>query len=263
MSAPDESVRHRLGFRTSGLGRLSLQEALDGIRECGFALVEFCLEHPGAALHSSDPSRMAGLVERAATGGLIPSSLSYHGKADPPEKRREFLSCAFDAADISGTGLVVCGSPAGPPGSGPEIEELARQIMAPLERAGGRVAAAVEPEPGTVISSLGDWRRLDAVAGGCIDINLDTGHLLLTEADFRGAIRDIAGRIAHFHMDDVRPGIHHHLVPGTGSVPWDAVREAASACAAPLVVDLFRLPAEPWKLVRRSLLAALEVLSQV
>jgi sugar phosphate isomerase/epimerase len=261
VSTGTDSLRRRLGFRTSGLGRLSLQEALHGIRECGFELVEFCLEHPCAARLSADPGAVAGLVELAAACGLTPSSLSYHGKADPPEKRREFISCAFDAADIAGTRLVVCGSPAGPPGSAAEIGDLARQIMEPLERAGGRVSAAMEPEPGTVISSLDDWRRLDALAGGCIDINLDTGHLLLTEPDFAGALLDVAGRIVHFHVDDVRPGIHHHLVPGTGSVPWDAVRGAASTCGAPLVVDLFRLPAAPWGLVRRSLLAALEVLS--
>lgn len=253
-------VAERLGFRTSGLRNIQLRTALSGIRDAGFSVVEFCLEHGEVSASSHNPAGIARLVDSALDAGLEPSAMSYHGKTDDPERRGRLLSCAFEAARLAGVGLVVCGSPAVRPGDPPGLEALAREIEGPCERAGGMVGVALEPEPDTVVADLDCLEELSEIAAFPVGVNLDIGHALLSEKDFGAALERALPACRHLHLDDMRRGRHQHLVPGHGDVPWDVVSRFLGHYAGPVVVDIFRLPSDPWRLVASSFASTLEVL---
>lgn len=223
----------RTGFRTSGLRRIPLRRALEGIAETGYDTVEFCLEHPGAS---------SGSIDCARSLGLSVSAVSYHGKKDPPEERLRQGRRAVELSVGSGVPVVVLGSPlVGEDAFRREAEELYEMC-----RAAG-LKPAWETEPGTVLASLAEFGRMIVPLGDAAGINLDAGHLHLDGDCTAEELKRLAGRIHHVHVEGMRRGRHRHLVPGEGDLDWHELLSGLGAAGyrGPLTVDLFDLP-ENW-----------------
>lgn len=244
-----------LGFRTSGLRRLPLREVWDGLVGCGYARIEFCLEHPEAESASGSSRSLVRMVREASSAGLEPCSTSYHGKRDDPERRARMLGAAVRLADSAGVPVVVVGSPASSERDPGAMAALALE-MEGLLSCGGSAAIALEPEPGTVVSNLEDFRTLNEILEGRLSLNLDIGHAFLSEADFAAALASALPSTSHMHVEDIRSGIHRHLVPGYGDIPWGTVRRILAGYRGPMVIDIFDLPESPWRLIRNARLGA-------
>lgn len=241
-------LRERLGFRTSGLGSLEIEKALDLIAGAGFALVEFCMEHPGAQAY------------RGGLSGLGLSAVSYHGKRDDPATRRRRVARAMEKAHELGAEVAVLGSPLTDRVAPGVFLEECRWVMDNLPPG---MKPAWEPEPGTVLNGMKDFFALSRVLGPEARINLDFGHAFLEGILPGRALSAAADRLAHTHIEDIDGGRHFHLAPGEGCFPWPQLAAALkeSQFDGPLVADLFILPPNPGPYihrVHRTLLEALE-----
>jgi sugar phosphate isomerase/epimerase len=233
-----------LGFRTSGLREVPLEEALRGIRDAGYQAVEFCLEHPEASLETL---RFAGGL------GLRVSAVSYHGKRDTPEKRLAMGSRAVELAFAAGVSVVVLGSPLDHRECfQKEIRELYRMCR---DRG---IMPAWETEPGTILDSLAEWQELIAPLGPLAGINLDAGHLHLQGSLSEETLEALGRRIHHVHIEGMKLGSHTHLLPGGGDLDWGVLLRGLRRAGyrGPLVIDLFHLPADWRSFIIRAKIAA-------
>lgn len=251
----------RIGFRTSGLRAYPLQRALRGIAEAGYDSVELCEEHPDARALLGSPSGWRSMVEAAAGFSLSVASFSYHGKRDTAPQRLRRGRGVVAAAEECGVGVVVLGSPQQPAGTMDGLVEEARELLA--VRGDSGPVLAWEYEPGTVLSGMDDLMELlERLESPHIAANMDIGHVWITERDISGPLERCAGRVAHMHIEDIAGDAHIHLAPGEGDLDWVALRRWMDDCdyRGPMVIDLFDLPAPPWKRMSDALKAARELL---
>jgi sugar phosphate isomerase/epimerase len=103
---------------------------------------------------------------------------------------------------------------------------------------------ALEPEPGMAVETVADWHRVRAALGGAAPaLTLDIGHLYVVwEGDPVEVIAANAAHLAQVHLEDMRRGVHEHLVPGAGEVPFGQVLDglAAAGYQGPVCFELSR-----------------------
>jgi sugar phosphate isomerase/epimerase len=89
------------------------------------------------------------------------------------------------------------------------------------------IRIAFEPEPGMFIERPAGYaelvRRLGPRARG-LGLCLDVGHLLVTgDLPVADVVREHASQLVHVHLDDIRAGVHEHLMFGLGDLDLRAV----------------------------------------
>ena len=226
-----ESVPRRLGFRTAGFCGVPLEKALETVAKAGYAQVEFCMEHPEAVSYRGDMS------------GLKVASVSYHGKKDDARTRGKMIRAAVDKACELEAATIVLGSPLMFLCSRWSFFEECCGVMRILPEG---VGPAWEPEPGTVLNDLVVFGELASHLGPEAGLNLDFGHAFLEGLSPSDAVRSHGSRIVHAHIEDMVSGVHEHLIPGRGDLPWKDLLHAIAGVGywGPLVVDLFLLPSD-------------------
>ena len=121
------------------------------------------------------------------------------------------------------------------------LEGLAHSCAA--VRAEGLIPS-LEPEPGMAVATVADWRRVrHALSAGAPAMTLDIGHLYVDrEPDPAAVIREFAPFLSQVHLEDMRHGVHEHLLPGTGDVDFGAVLTALQAVGyqGPVCFELSR-----------------------
>jgi sugar phosphate isomerase/epimerase len=92
------------------------------------------------------------------------------------------------------------------------------------------VDLAFEPEPGMLIDTLDGYSELlDRLAGKAIDtsqlgLTIDVGHLHCQgELPIAEKIRASKSRLKNVHIEDMRAGIHEHLMFGDGEIDFPPV----------------------------------------
>lgn len=105
---------------------------------------------------------------------------------------------------------------------------------------------AVEPEPGMAIATVADFQRL---RGDLRDqgvppmLCLDIGHLYVTgEGSPAQVIPGVADLLAQVQLEDMKVGVHEHLLPGEGDVDFAAVFRSLESVkyAGPVCFELSR-----------------------
>ena len=109
------------------------------------------------------------------------------------------------------------------------LTEGVAQIAEAAARDG--VTVALEPEPGMLIETVDDYRRLKTDlaerTSAPLRLALDTGHCLVTgERDPADAVREFAADLGTVALEDMRRGIHEHLPFGQGDMDIPAVLDA-------------------------------------
>ena len=139
-------------------------------------------------------------------------------------KRVRMLCRAIDVAAELGAPVVSMWSGTAPsnlpPGSAWErLLEGAERVLAHAERRGIRVG--FEPEPGMFVERLDDFEALDRRLGrpAALGLTLDIGHCVCLEPEaVEDCIRRAAPRLVHVHIEDMRRGVHEHLMFGDGEL---------------------------------------------
>lgn len=110
-------------------------------------------------------------------------------------------------------------------------------------RAEGAVPS-LEPEPGMAVATVAGWRQVQQALGTeAPRLTLDLGHLYVEwEGEPATVVAEVAGELAQVHLEDMRRGVHEHLLPGTGDVDFPAVLTALQKAAyrGPVCFELSR-----------------------
>ena len=96
------------------------------------------------------------------------------------------------------------------------------------------VTIGFEPEPGMFIDTMDQFselrNRLES-DGETLKLTLDLGHLhCLGEVPIEQRIRDWADWIVNVHLEDMRRGVHEHLMFGEGEMDFPPLLEALADC---------------------------------
>ena len=228
----------RFAYNTNGTASHRLDDALMLMAENGYAGVALTLDHnhfdPFAKDWEVDAKRLSQRLRGLGFGSVIETGARYlldprqkHEPtlvtADPAGRARRiaFLHRAIDVGSLLGSEAVSFW--AGVPKPGVDPAEAWDWLRAGLEQvvayAGRRgVVAALEPEPGMLVETVDDYRRLAADLPG-LKLALDTGHLLVTgEREPVAAIAEFKDQLGTVTIEDMKRGEHVHLPFGEGDM---------------------------------------------
>jgi sugar phosphate isomerase/epimerase len=94
------------------------------------------------------------------------------------------------------------------------------------------------------VATVAGWREVRAALGEeAPALTLDVGHLLVEwEGDPAAICREMAPALAQVHLEDMRRGVHEHLLPGHGDLDFAAALQGLSVggYAGPVCFELSR-----------------------
>lgn len=241
----------KLAFSTNAYTRHSLLHALEGIRRAGFAGVEILADVPHAYPMHIDAALTRTVADALDRLNLAVSNINCncsfgYWKDAPPEPYFEpslispnskhradrgamiqrTLQFAKDigARNISITsGRTLGGMP--PDRAARQFAESIKPILDRAETLG--IDLGIECEPGLFleyVAELRDWiGRLNSPRFGA---NLDIGHSQVMGETIAYEVEMLKGRIWNLHVEDIPGRKHYHMIPGEGTVDWDALKAA-------------------------------------
>jgi sugar phosphate isomerase/epimerase len=235
----------QLGYNTNGLQNHRLDEALRLLADLGYEAVaitpDTCHLDP---FHSTraEVDAVAALLDRLELRPVIETGARYlldaRTKHEPTlmtrdaaqrARRLEYLARAARLGRDLGADVVSFWSGIDRAPGGDSAACLCDGVAAACEvvRTAG-LEPSLEPEPGMAVATLAQWRAL-AVALGAAGpaLTLDVGHLYVEwEGEPAALIEQSAPQLRQVHLEDMRRGVHEHLVPGAGDVDFDGVLRA-------------------------------------
>ena len=142
-------------------------------------------------------------------------------------RRVDLLCTAVDVAVELGAPVVSMWSGVAPDGEAPErawdlLVDGCERVLAHADRHG--VTLAFEPEPGMLVETLADYEELQRRLGHprALGLTLDIGHIVCLEPmSVTECVRRGAETLAHVHIEDMRRGVHEHLMFGEGELDLD------------------------------------------
>lgn len=253
----------KLGYNTNGLAHHDPAEAISLIRETGYEAIGLTIDHHWLSPRSASAAveleamgsrlRDAGLTVIVETGARF--LLDYRRKHWPPlcaprdvaAARTGFLRYAIRIAAALQSSCVSIWSGAALPAASPQqsLDWLAGNLE-PLLDAADRsgIDIGFEPEPGMFVETLRDFERLRQwIDHPRLRLTLDVGHLFcLGELPLADHIRRCADQVVNVHIEDMRAGVHEHLLFGEGDIHFPPVVDALrdSGYRGPVVVELSR-----------------------
>ena len=238
----------RLGYNTNGFAHHRLEDALAILADLGYQSVAITLDY-----HALNPfdDQLSGqvrscrsLLQRLELHSVIETgarflldpwhkhqptlvSLEAHAR----EKRLDFLRRTVDLAKELGSDAVSFWS-----GSrGPDLDDatalhlLVEGCRSLCEHAEKRqVRLAFEPEPGMLIDTMELFAKLHGLVGHPrFGLTIDVGHLhCLGEVPIANHLRRWREWLWNLHIEDMRQGIHDHLMFGEGEIDFASVLRA-------------------------------------
>jgi L-ribulose-5-phosphate 3-epimerase len=237
----------RFGYGTNGFAGHRLQDALEVIAALGYRGVALTLDHGHLDPYARGAARrVAAVADRLGDLGLgvvVETGARYlldpwrkHAPTllhDDCHRRLDFLRrAAAVAADLGAEALSLWAGVR--PASVPDRlawERLVDGCARLLDAA--TVPLGFEPEPGMLVETIADWRRLRDSLGRPpgFGLTLDIGHCRCLEPDpVPDCVRSVAEHLVNVQIDDMRRGVHEHLEFGAGEVDFPPVLAALAAC---------------------------------
>ncbi len=144
------------------------------------------------------------------------------------EYRRNFLRRAAQIAAALGADLVSFWSGAPTDDAPPTVlmERLVEScaILAQDVESLQDVRLAFEPEPGMFLDSMDRYAELfDRVHHPLFGLTLDIGHLHCLQEPVAATLRQWKDTLWNVHIEDMRRGIHEHLMFGEGEIDFNEV----------------------------------------
>ena len=266
---PIVKAMFQLGYVTNGLADVDAVQAIDLLHEIGYAGVGFALDagllNPFAADLQPEIERvrerlnqcdMRCVVETGARFLLDPTvkhepTLVSPGPVDRA-RRVDFLCRAIDIATALDADCVSIWSGRVHDGAGDRVamDRLADGLAAALGHAELHgMPLAFEPEPGMFIDSMTRYadllnelstRRVDL---SHLRLTIDIGHLQCQgELPIAAYLCEWADRLVNIHIEDMRAGVHEHLMFGDGEIDFPPVIAALTdlGYTGPVNVELSR-----------------------
>ncbi len=233
------------GYNTNGFAHHRLEDALTILADLGYrgvaltldyhALNPFGAEFPDQLVRVRDQLRERELrcvIETGARFLLDPYRKHQPTLLDPDPVRRarrlDFLKRAVDVAEALDADAVSFWSGTAPKPA-PTADLLARLVNGCQElcvyAAPRDVRLAFEPEPGMFVDTMPRFEELHrAVDDPAFGLTLDIGHLhCLGETPVAPHLQRWKDWLWNVHIEDMRRGVHDHLLFGEGEIDFDEV----------------------------------------
>ncbi len=238
----------RLGYNTNGFEHHALDDAIEMIAEIGYKSVAITLEidklNPYGEAIQEEIRHIRGRLEKWGLACVIETGARY--LLDPQKKhepsliseeeagralRLDFLIRAVDVAANLGANVVSFWSGRKPP-------EMPEDVANGYLLEGCRVLSdhavtlgvnlAFEPEPGMFIETMTQfdrlWKELDSPV---FFLTLDVGHVhCLNDGDPAAWIHHYRDMLLNVHIEDMRRGVHEHLMFGDGEMHFGPIMAA-------------------------------------
>lgn len=232
-----------LGYNTNGFAHHRLDDAIDILADLGYRGVALTLD-----VHHLDPfgpdllgrtaavrkqlerHKMACVIETGARF-LLDSRRKHHPTLLSPTQaerdvRRDFLEQCVDIAKELGADCVSFWS--GTPTDAAPHEELMRRLTDECKRLvehteTSDVVLAFEPEPGMFIDTMAKFEELYhwVNSEATFRLTVDVGHLVCNrEVPVGKFLQYHGGELSNVHIEDMRAGVHDHLMFGEGEVDF-------------------------------------------
>jgi L-ribulose-5-phosphate 3-epimerase len=273
MATPDTLV---LGYNTNGFAHHRLEDALAILADLGYRSVAITLDYQ--ALNPFDPdlseqlARVGRLLERYQLRSVIETGARFlldkrrkHRPTlvDPPADslpRLNFLLRAIDIAEALQSDAVSFWSGSAAVDAPPETQmsRLVESCLWLCDYADQRqVRLAFEPEPGMFIDSMAKYAELhERIARPCFGLTIDVGHLHCQgEVPIGDYLRRWRDWLWNVHIEDMRHGVHDHLMFGEGEIEFTPVVQTLREIgyAGGVHVELSRHSHDAVETARRSL----------
>jgi sugar phosphate isomerase/epimerase len=265
-----------LGYNTNGFAHHRLEDALTILAELGYQSVAITLDH-----HALDPSdcgsddqlmRVKKLLHEHGLRSVIETGARFlldpRRKHQPTllspspeaERRLVFLRHAIDVAAELGSDAVSFWSGTATDPSDPQelmtrlVEHCRELCRYAAERS---IRLAFEPEPGMFIDTMSQFAELHGRVGHLLfGLTLDIGHLhCLGETPIANQITHWRDWLWNVHVEDMRRGVHDHLMFGEGEIDFADVMTALNGAgySGAVHVELSRHSHDAVETARRSL----------
>ena len=237
-----------LGYNTNGFAHHDPFAALEILAEIGYRSVALTLDHGPLNPYDDrwavgleqlkDSLRQRGLRSVVETGARFlldprhkhePTLVSP--SAEERQRRIDFLRRAIDAAAYLDSDCVSLWSGVLRDAATDEmaLERLTESLRIVLQHAtGSGVTLGFEPEPGMFIDTMKSFHRLlQWIDVPHLQLTLDVGHLWCQgELPIADYISRSGPRIVNVHIEDMRAGVHEHLMFGEGQMHFPPILEA-------------------------------------
>jgi sugar phosphate isomerase/epimerase len=244
----------KLAFSTNAYTRFSLTDALRGIKQAGFEGVEILADVPHAYPADIDANLTNQTKRELEQLGLAVSNINVncsfgYWKDAPPEpyfepslispnpqhredRTRLIMKALEFGKDVGATnisitsGRMLGGMPPEP--AAKQFAESIRPILDQAERLG--IDVGIECEPGLYLEYVAELREwIDRLGHPRLGANLDIGHSQVIGENIPDAVKLLDGRIWNLHVEDIPGRKHYHMIPGQGTLDWQALKGALEA----------------------------------
>jgi L-ribulose-5-phosphate 3-epimerase len=234
-----------LGYNTNGLAHHDPLAAVELLAELGYRSVALTLDHGLLNPYRSDlPQRLAEMraaLSRHQMRSVVETGarflLDARHKHEPTlvsadaagrARRVDFLCRAIDIAANLGSDCVSLWSGTLHHDAGEEaaFSRLVAGLGKVLDYAQRRqVTLGFEPEPGMLIDTMARYEELvSRLDHPQLRLTLDIGHLqCLGETPLAAQIERWGERLVNVHIEDMRAGVHEHLMFGEGEIDFPPV----------------------------------------
>jgi L-ribulose-5-phosphate 3-epimerase len=217
------------GYNTNGFAHHRLEDAIDILAELGYQSVALTIDHYHR-LPDSLPTRC--VIETGARFLLDPRHKHQPTLLSPdPARRRSFLMACIDIAARLNADAVSLWSGTAATDEPDDVlfARLRDELLSLLDFADRHgVRLAFEPEPGMFIDTMAKYERLfNAIDHPRFGLTLDVGHLhCLGEHPISAHIERWKDVLWNVHIEDMRRGVHDHLMFGEGEMDFPPIIEA-------------------------------------
>lgn len=234
-----------LGYNTNGLAHHDPFEAVELLAALGYRSVAVTLDHgrlnPYAANFADELRRYRDLLRKLNLRSVVETGARFlldpRLKHEPTlvtadavarARRLDFYRRAIEAAAVLDSDCVSVWSGVQRDAAGEEatLERLAEGLRSTLATASEHgVTIGFEPEPGMFIDTLGRFDRLlQWVDPPNLGLTLDVGHLYCQgEVPIADYIRRYGPRLVNVHLEDMKAGVHEHLMFGEGEMDFPPI----------------------------------------
>jgi len=237
-----------IGYNTNGLSNHNAQDGLALLAEIGYRSVAITIDHGWLSPRDADaPAQVqqfkhflqshhcSSVIETGARFLLDPalkhSPTLLHPQDSEVQKRVEFLKYCIDVGVELESDCVSIWSGVKPAAISfnTAIERLVSNLEPVMEYAELRgIDIGFEPEPGMLIDNTGRFERLlHLIDSPRFKMTMDIGHLFcLSEIPIANYIEKWADYLVNIHIEDMKAGVHEHLMFGEGQIYFPPVIES-------------------------------------
>lgn len=231
-----------LGYNTNGLAHHDPLDAIDLIADIGYRAIGLTIDHPlcspfddnwqasaDVLLTALERRGLRSVIETGARFLLDPRAKHEPTLVSPDPARRllrvEFLLWSIDIAAQLGSDCVSFWSGIVRDGASDDaawsrlLEGLKPVVAYAADR---EVTLAFEPEPGMFIDTMARYDELlEKLNAPQFKLTLDLGHLHCQgEVPIARYLQRYRQRLANIHIEDMRHGVHEHLMFGEGEIDF-------------------------------------------